>query len=522
VVERTVREGDSASLVAIRQFIQATRDSGYKSTSAAVSELVDNALQAGAQRVQVRVEKERDEAGAPIRLSVQDDGEGMTSAVLRHALRFGGSSRFDDRSGLGRYGMGLPNSSLSQARRLDVFTWRVGQEVTTSYLDLDEIASGAMVQVPVPQQSELPEWAELEGDTGTLIAWSRCDRLDYKYAGRVASRLQIELGRIFRHFIWGGVVVTVNDEVVQGSDPLFLHERSIVFGAERFGGPLRFEISLPFAGDSQVTGEVTVTFSELPVQAWHHLSNAEKRRLGVTKGAGVSVVRGGREIDYGWFFMDGKRRESYDDWWRCEIRFEPELDDVFGITHTKQQIRPSVGLLEALSPDLGGIARALNARVRRAHQAVKARARYAGAESRASAVESRLTPLPLVERVSLEDSAQLKRLTALYPELVLPPKGGQLEYRLVEDSLKSTHLYEVIRSPGRILVALNTAHPFYERVYAPLIRQGTPEADARRGQLDLLFLALARAEAAEPAERQHQLLDFRGNWANALAEMMKE
>ena len=30
-----------------------------------------------------------------------------------------------------------------------------------------------------------------------------------------------------------------------------------------------------------------------------------------------------REIDFGWFFMGNKRRENYDDWWRCEVKFEP-------------------------------------------------------------------------------------------------------------------------------------------------------------------------------------------------------
>ena len=43
----------------------------------------------------------------------------------------------------------------------------------------------------------------------------------------------------------------------------------------------------------------------------------------------------------GGVFMGGKRKENYDDWWRWEIRFEPELDEEFGVTHTKQGIRPS-------------------------------------------------------------------------------------------------------------------------------------------------------------------------------------
>jgi hypothetical protein len=44
------------------------------------------------------------------------------------------------------------------------------------------------------------------------------------------------------------------------------------------------------------------------------LSNEEKSSLGISKRAGVSILRGGREIDYGWHFMGSKRKENYDDW----------------------------------------------------------------------------------------------------------------------------------------------------------------------------------------------------------------
>ena len=54
---------------------------------------------------------------------------------------------------------------------------------------------------------------------------------------------------------------------------------------------------------------------------WYSLSNEEKNARGIAKNAGVSIVRAGREIDCGWFFMGQKRKENYDDWWRCEVRF---------------------------------------------------------------------------------------------------------------------------------------------------------------------------------------------------------
>ena len=120
---------EDCSIIALDKFIQATRDSGYKGTASAISELVDNSIQAGATRIAISMTATTsgDEDKA-IEVSVLDNGCGMDPFTLRQALRFGGSTRFADRSGLGRYGMGLPNASLSQARRVTVYTWQSPSE----------------------------------------------------------------------------------------------------------------------------------------------------------------------------------------------------------------------------------------------------------------------------------------------------------------------------------------------------------------------------------------------------------
>ena len=64
-------------LVAIRSFIEATRDSGYKSTSSAIAELVDNSFEADATIVDVVIVGE--ENGAK-RVSVTDNGTGMPAS----------------------------------------------------------------------------------------------------------------------------------------------------------------------------------------------------------------------------------------------------------------------------------------------------------------------------------------------------------------------------------------------------------------------------------------------------------
>jgi hypothetical protein len=514
---------DDDTLVAVDRFIQATRDSGYKGTPSAIAELVDNALQAAATKVLILVEPNPEGEDGSLRVEVTDNGDGMDVATLQQALRFGGTSRFNDRRGLGRYGMGLPNSSLSQARRVEVCTWRTPSTALSTYLDVDEIAAGKVTRIPKPRRASRPvAAADRAFESGTTVVWTLCDRLDHRRPTTIAKKLRAFLGRVFRYFVWDGISIEVNGELVEPIDPLFLHERSLTKGGQIFGTPLEYDIRLPLPdGHGAVGGHVTATFSELPVEAWHHLSNEEKHRLGVSKAAGISVVRARREIEYGWFFMGDKRKENYDDWWRCEVRFEPSLDEVFGITHTKQQIRPTLELLHALVPDLEATAKALNRRVRQAHERLKAAIKVAESEAVAANREHLLPPLPAA-RPSAAVRQALKALERRHPRLAADDSGddspSELRYAIVEGDVGGTRFFRSYRRNGQVVLALNTDHPFYRRLYRPLSEGEAPGMAALRQQLDLVLLAAARSEAAIGSTLARRFLD---TWSNTIATFLR-
>lgn len=534
-MSRIAAKKSECTIVALDKFIQATRDSGYKSTASAVSELVDNSIQAGATEVVISVTLST-ESEKTIEISVLDNGCGMDPFTLQQALRFGGSSRFGDRSGLGRYGMGLPNASLSQARRVTVYTWqsfRHGRghnpgrisdgsrelpHVYTSYLDVDEIIRGEIVDVPHPKLSR-PLKNEFKTDSGTLVVWSRCDRLDNRRISTTTGKLADELGRRFRHFLWKGLKISINGDLVTAFDPLYLHSKSEQMSARLFGEELRYEISSG-PSDPNKIGWVLVRFSELPVHAWHKLSNEEKRRIGLSKGAGVSVVRAGREVDYGWFFMGAKRRENYDDWWRCEIQFDPILDDMFGISHTKQQIRPHPDLIEALTPDIEAMARALNSRARKAHLAVKARERFSEAERVASSCDRLLRPLP--RRATAQSKSFMRDLERNHLNLRHRSEGNtESRYRIVEGTIKNTHFFDYAFDGERLVLVLNPDHPFHREIYKPLVDQDSPEYQQLRAKIELLLLAAARSEVASSSRHKAMsLARYREEWSNTLAAFL--
>src|SRR5882672_7511310 len=180
----------ASSIIAVDRFIQSTRDSGYKSTSSAIAELVDNALQAGATTIAVRIVAVDESQACPIAISVSDNGCGMSPETLRQALRFGGSSRFNDRKGLGRYGMGLPNASLSQAKKVALYSWQSSGRAYSTYLDVEEIASSQMTQVPAPAVAKIPQWVKPQRTaSGTVVVWESCDRLDHRRIVTVARKI---------------------------------------------------------------------------------------------------------------------------------------------------------------------------------------------------------------------------------------------------------------------------------------------------------------------------------------------
>lgn len=519
--EAIMKKSQRLPIVHDQRFIVATRDTGYKSTASAVSELVDNAIQARARNIRILVTQEGVGVRRAIRVAVLDDGTGMDRATLREALQFGGSTRFDDRTGPGRFGMGLPNSSVSQSKRLEVYSWQKPEYASFSYLDVDEIAAGKMRSVPNPVRKGLPEWASkhVKKKPGTLVVWDQCDRLDNRKASTIAAKLATPLGRRFRHFIWEGIRIWVNNERVIAVDPLFLQNGSNGDMAVMYGDPLNYEVRVP--RDPSRTSVVTVRFTELPITKWHDLPTDEKRRRMIAKGAGVSVVRASREIAYGWYFMGGKRKENYDDWWRCEIHFEPELDECFGVTHSKQEINPTEEIRSILTPDLEAIGHSLNARARAAYSQVRSSKEHeARSAAKVAATQERYLPPVACQdgAASRNGSPQKGKAKAANRRLKSHDAGVPgVRYRIDTADLRSPDFYTWCEArDGTVVVTLNKRHPFFEQVYAR-----TQDSDDMRFALETLLLAAVRAErtASKKAEivwnEKHRVA-----WSDALAAFL--
>jgi len=487
-----VRGTPPRPLVADDRFILATRETGYRDLSAAVAELVDNAVQAGAMNVRIIIQEAREretegELGARrVTIGVLDDGGGMDFEGLWTALQFGGTERFDDRSGLGRFGMGLPNSSVSVTKRLEVYSWRPRSQVLYTYLDVDQVSQRMVGGIPQPERRRLPAWVGHEvPQSGTLVVWRRCDRLEFKKAGTIAEKLRAPLGRMYRRLLWRGVRILINDVAIEPVDPLFCSPQSSEGGAEPYGGPLYYDVVVP---GTNKTSRVSVRFTLLPVNQWQSMGPEEKRSAGIVGGAGISFVRAHREIDQGWCLFGGKRKENYDDWWRCEVLFEPDLDECFGVTHSKQGVTPTPYLRSILEPDLEAQARALNGEVRAAFQRLRETA-----------------PSVATERANRND--------ALLPvPSRLGGMGDRFSYRLALGPIATRQFFDVVVRGRSVVLTLNTDHPFYDRLFSVF-----PKASDGRRALEAMLLAAARGYVALSPDDRAATQRYWCTWSDALS-----
>jgi hypothetical protein len=237
-----------------RQAVLSQRQSGYRTTARAAREIVDNALEAGAKNVRVifdqpnemsRVKHERKNSVRAI--AFIDDGPGMSAEMARYSLTWGGGTHFEDANYIGKFGFGLPNSSINQTTQVQVFT-RTGAEDPWHEVELDINHVDEFGEVTIEEGENvdgLPEFVSeyldrnsIELTCGTVVVWVRPDRLTYNQASSLKEHLLDDFGVTYRYMLpryeadaetgrqkmmdAGKFRLFVEDKAVESIDPLFL------------------------------------------------------------------------------------------------------------------------------------------------------------------------------------------------------------------------------------------------------------------------------------------------------------
>ena len=364
------------SIVSPKLTIEAMRDSGYKDTDHALAELIDNSVEAGANTVEiiaVETPADPDQSYARAQVSeiaVADDGEGMDSTTLRRALKFGDGTRMDrQKQGIGRFGVGLPQSSISQCQRVDIWTWQNGADnAFHCYLDLNEIKTSGRQDVPEPTPTAVPDrWRQIVTNTseptGTLVVWSELDRVRWKGGAKTLERTADLCGRIYRKFLTGNenqirisLMLASNEsdclkiEHAQDclpNDPLYLVSPSST--PEPFGNQPMFELYSQYKWTvmvDDIEGEIHVRCTMARPEAINEAKSSIQWPRSYSKAGdapwgkhadrnkGVSIVRARRELELSTSWVNNYEPEER--WWSVEVEFSPILDEIFGVVNNKQ------------------------------------------------------------------------------------------------------------------------------------------------------------------------------------------
>ncbi len=539
---------------------------------------MDNSIQAGATEVRVFFRQTGKKGDYQIDAAVYDNGKGMSPPVLKVATAFGGSMNYGNREGIARFGMGMKTAALSMSSVLELYSWQESGAFYNMTLDVEAIGKerANLVELPEPTLlTDLPDEVtdiftkpmsyptdrseqhllaphgehlfERLGASGTIVYMPQCDRLTSAKARTLVDHAVKEMARVYRRAITSGLRLYVNNRLVEALDPTYSmpnarHVRFLEIPEKQSQLVVSKQIQIRIQENSSQSAPVVIKLYRLPIEAW---SNLPRKTLGndlrVFEGLIVSILRNDREVFAG-SMPSITTRHSITNWYRLQIDFPGILDEAFGIASNKQGVRMKGYVREAIKDAIGGEITTINDELKRfqaAQASARAPAKPSASEARASDADAFQTnSLP---GVSPEEDAQLEaNLRGLALTLKRDGESDEQAFERVKHSkyiIDYRHdeywpFYDVKHRFGRVILTINTAHPFFAELYDPIGKLSlsstateeseaatAPAAEPQQGPivaLDLLLLSLARTQSrlSSAGEEAQKLFDsLRREWS---------
>jgi hypothetical protein len=516
------------------RLIYGLRDTGYDFNTAA-ADIIDNSIAANATEVNVWVELQQD--GRKF-VYFGDNGEGMDAAGLHGAMRYGAAKRVSAKS-LGKFGLGLKTASSSICLRYGLVSRQADdgqlQKLEWDLEHVGEINDWKMLREPVTDK-EANWYGELCGDHGTLVVWSKCDRLlskDYPEAGGTAERNAIKyridklsehVALVFHRYLdeadteYPTVKITVNGKAVSPWNPFYPERSEQVLPDHARVIPMQLEDG---------------TIHEARMKAWilphskdlTEAENKEKARI-TSRGQGFYIYREGRIIHHGGWLGVFRSDDPHYSLLRVEFDFDHQLDDAFKIDVKKSRILFDPALEEALRKTLTPYWNEADNRYRRKNREVA----HDIALNHASSNKT-------IEKVSPKGAAVVDVDAATQEVTVNNNRGAGIRLHIpvnnnvnpnaifieAVDDITSGHVWEpAMRSSGdsghRIGVRINRHHDFFHKVYL----RASAIGDAVEG-IDFLLWAFAAAEQNNSdAELARMFEDIREEISVNLRKLLKD
>lgn len=479
---------------------------------AAIAEVIDNSLEANAENIKIKIKSKVPpglQKPRPYVIAFGDDGHGMNATDLQYCLRFGHSSRYNSRKGIGRFGVGMTNGAISVCQFIEVYSRESQGNWLYTCLDIEDRSDNQDPQLLPAIQKDLPdEYKDLVGDIGTLVIWSQIDRIESSFD---VDDLKHWLGRVYRKFIGEKIIknkkieknqdlrkITIDDEksieMVKAFDPLYVipeqfnilpeNETATLIEEQKFECPTHM-VDAPPGGEKK--GIVTIRTSLTP-ESWRPAQKTsgrskENNTRWVWENEGFSILRAGREVSYGPIMNFEPAKVVGDRFWSCEIEFEPILDHQFSMRNIKVGARPLIELREQLQKIVGPPIKHFKKKIQDhwSTKEIEEQQEGTGSIGRHKKAEEGIKRVTKPKKSDLSLEEQKKRAEEFAKERklkedekiallkkLLDPQGPPF---IIEEDVNGRPdgpFIDIIPNLGKKLIIYNLKHAFFKSVYDKL------------------------------------------------------
>ena len=361
------------------------KNAGYKSTVYALAELIDNSAEAEASFISIILVINRDKR--LVKIAVADNGKGMAPDILQDAICEKSGEHLNRQTGggrpgrrkFGKYGVGLPKASISQANKFTVYSWQKGgsKEGYSNGIDIKDkkwIKAGAHV-ADSKKNPPPTKWVDTSGlknsKSGTIVIWEDLDGLTWSRTRfgenkGLIPQLEFQIGRTYRKLLAGEkpelrIQIKVIDESfheiesvnIGPNDPLYITKGCKIWREKLPKGgfwppddPIFEETT---ENNNFVDLKITDGGVKKTVRVFWKRSGAKLdtfariggKRAGnmlhgkhAAQNVGLSLLREGREVDISQVLCNPS--EPRERWFGVEFDFPQELDRILGMTNNKQ------------------------------------------------------------------------------------------------------------------------------------------------------------------------------------------
>lgn len=339
-----------------------------------------------------------------------------------------------------------------------------------------------------------------ENGTGTLVVWEKVDRLLKSYSNfgnaknalkRIINDLQFHVGMVYQRFLdhedkrASNVEITINGIKVEAWDPFVVSEPLTEKLAED-----EIDVVMP----DNTSPSFTLRAFMIPNKDSFSTPQAAKKARVGNDMQGFYVYRENRLIHYGdWLGLFTK--EPHGALLRVEFSFDHMLDEAFNVDIKKSRILPAEEILDHIKNSfIPAPRRAASDRYRHgtAQQVSKtAEKRDAHAESNRNIDEKARSVEGAKITVTKPDEATIENQNGTFTHkitIISNPKPGQVRV-IPKPTLEYGQLWEPCIADGKHAVQINQSHPYYQKVYSPILAQNVMVTG-----MDALLWALAEAE----------------------------